>query len=141
MIVLAQLAAALAGPPADPAPRIVPPVSGAPGGRPAFVSPAAVSPAVGSGGPAPAPDRWLGADKLRHLALAGLAESVAFGGARVAGAGRRGALVVGIGVGAAVSVGKELVDRRRGGRASVRDLVWDAAGLALYGAALARTAR
>jgi hypothetical protein len=42
---------------------------------------------------------------------------------------------------AVVSVGKELRDRRRGGRASGRDLVWDAAGAALWGALLARSGR
>ena len=117
MTLLAQLAVA-AGVAAAPAPRAVPPDSARP-------------PAVA--------DRWLGADKAKHFFVAGLVESAAFAAARGAGVERRPALAVALGVAGAVSVGKELADRRGRGSPSVRDLVWDAAGIALYGAALART--
>jgi hypothetical protein len=40
-----------------------------------------------------------------------------------------------------VSIGKEVHDRRRGGRVSGRDLAWDAAGGALWGVLLARCGR
>jgi putative lipoprotein len=121
VIPLAQLAAAAA--------------IGAGGARPAAPAPA------DSARPRVVADRWLGMDKPKHFLVAGLVESVAFAAARMAGADRRPALGVGIGVGAAASIGKELVDRTGRGTPSFRDLAWDAAGMAAYGALLARTAR
>ena len=91
--------------------------------------------------PPAAADRWLGADKAKHFVMAGLVESAAFAAARGAGVERRPALAVALGVAGAVSVGKELADRQGRGSPSVRDLVWDAAGVAAYAALLARTAR
>ena len=91
--------------------------------------------------PPPRVDAWLGRDKLQHFLLAGLAESAAFAAARVAGTARRPALTVSVVTAAGISVAKELVDRGGRGHASVRDLVWDAAGIAAYGVLLARTAR
>jgi uncharacterized protein YfiM (DUF2279 family) len=87
------------------------------------------------------PDRWLGADKVKHVFTAGLATAATFSGARLANLDRRPALGVGIGVGAIVAVGKEIRDRRVTGRFSVRDLAADAVGIAAYAALLARTAR
>lgn len=86
-------------------------------------------------------DPWFAADKVKHFALAGFAESIGFAAAREVGADRRAALSAGLAIGLGVSVAKELADRRRGGRASARDLVWDLAGMAAYAALLARTAR
>jgi uncharacterized protein YfiM (DUF2279 family) len=91
--------------------------------------------------PPPPADRWLGADKARHFFLAGFAESAAFAAARAAGAGRRPALAVSALAAGGISIGKELVDRAGRGQASVRDLFWDVAGIAAYGALLARTTR
>ena len=88
-----------------------------------------------------APDRWLGTDKLRHFVLAGLIQGVTFGSATAAGVRQAPALAAASVVTAAASVGKEVHDRRRGGRVSGRDLVWDAAGAALYGVLLARSGR
>jgi uncharacterized protein YfiM (DUF2279 family) len=123
VIALAAAALALAAPPDSTPPRH-----------------GTVEPRVASAPDLPA-DRWLGADKLKHLVLAGFAESTAFAVARVGGMERRAALVTALTAAGGISIGKELVDRRRGGRASVRDLVWDAVGLVAYGAVLARTAR
>ena len=119
-----------------------------------FVAQLAVAAGVAAGagvGPRPLPadsarpvavaDRWLGADKAKHFVVAGLVESAAFAAARGAGAERRPALAVALGVAGAVSVGKELADRRGRGSPSFRDLVWDAAGAVAYAALLARTAR
>jgi uncharacterized protein YfiM (DUF2279 family) len=92
----------------------------------------------------PAPrtgDSWLGTDKLRHFVLAGLVQGVAFGVATTAGARQRSALVAASAVTGLVSIGKEVHDRRRGGRVSGRDLAWDAAGGALWGVLLARSGR
>lgn len=91
--------------------------------------------------PARSPDPWLGGDKLRHFALAGMAQGVGFGAATAAGVRGRPALVAASAVTAAVAVGKEWHDRRRGGRFSVRDLAWDALGGALWGALVARSGR
>jgi uncharacterized protein YfiM (DUF2279 family) len=91
--------------------------------------------------PAPASDRWLGTDKLRHFVLAGMTQGTAFGVATAAGARARPALLTASAVTAAVSIGKEVVDRRRGGRLSARDLAWDAAGAALWGVLVARSGR
>jgi putative lipoprotein len=102
------------------------------------------SPAVRAQGPSVpgrAADRWFGADKLKHFVLAGFSESVAFAAARAAGADGRPALAVAVGASTAISALKEVADRRRGGRVSVRDLAWDAAGIAAHAAVLARTAR
>ena len=88
-----------------------------------------------------APDRWLGTDKLRHFVLAGLVQGTAFGSATAVGMRQGPAQLSASAVTALVSVGKEVHDRRRGGRVSGRDLVWDAAGAALYGVLLARSGR
>ena len=77
---------------------------------------------------APSPDRWLGADKVKHFFLSAFAQSVAYSTLRAAGASRDGSLVGATVFTAAVGVGKELHDRPRAEGFSVRDLVWDAAG-------------
>ncbi len=91
--------------------------------------------------PPRAPDAWLGSDKLRHFVLAGMVQGTAFGVATAAGARSRPALVAATATAAALSLGKEVADRRRGGRFSVRDLAWDAAGAALWGVLVARSGR
>ena len=90
---------------------------------------------------APSPDRWLGGDKLRHFALAGMVQGSGFGLATAAGVRRRPALLSASVATAAVSLAKEWHDRRRGGVFSARDLVWDAAGAALWGVLVARSGR
>lgn len=89
----------------------------------------------------PAPDPWLGADKLRHFVLAGLVQGTGFGVATAAGVDGRPALVAASVATAVVSLGKEVHDRRRGGRFSARDLAWDALGGALWGVLVARSGR
>lgn len=88
---------------------------------------------------APAADRWIAEDKARHFALSFAATSMAYGGARLAldpQPGRRAAA----GVALLLGVGKELVDLRNGGPFSLKDLAWDAAGVAL-GSLLAQQIR
>ena len=95
--------------------------------------------------PAPArprtPDPWFGSDKARHFLLAGMVQGTAFGVATAVGAGGRSALVAASLATAAVSVGMEVHDRRRGGRFSARDLAWDALGGTLWGVLVARSGR
>ena len=83
-----------------------------------------------------APDRWVAEDKLRHLAMSFTVTHMAYGAARVA-LDPDPATASAIAIAAILGVGKEVVDRRGGGPFSVRDLVWDAAGIAL-GLALVR---
>jgi hypothetical protein len=113
----------------------------------ATVLAAALLLATGAGAQSPAdstplpPDRWLGADKVKHAFLAGFSTAAAFSAGRLARLDRRPALGVGIGVGAFVSLGKEVRDRRVTRRFSARDLAADALGITAYAALLARTAR
>ena len=77
---------------------------------------------------APPQDRWLGRDKLKHFAAAAAIQSLAYAAVRPQVASRSSAVWSATAVTATISLGKEVVDRRRGGRFSARDLVWDAAG-------------
>ena len=113
-------------------------IAAAPATQPARPAPDSASRSVPRTVPT---DRWLGTDKVRHFLLAGLAESAAFAAARAAGVGRRPALALSAAAAGGISIGKELVDRTGRGQASVRDLIWDVAGIAAYGALLARTPR
>jgi uncharacterized protein YfiM (DUF2279 family) len=78
----------------------------------------------------PSPDAWLAEDKLRHLGASFAIASFASAGARGLGIGRDGARAVAAGAGLAAGLLKEISDRRRGGGFSLRDLAWDAAGVA-----------
>jgi uncharacterized protein YfiM (DUF2279 family) len=89
----------------------------------------------------PPRDRWLAADKVEHALLAGFTYAGGFAIARIAGVDRRPALALAIVPTAVVSVGKEVHDRRGGGRFGVRDLVADVVGTLAYASLLARTAR
>jgi uncharacterized protein YfiM (DUF2279 family) len=82
-------------------------------------------------GATPPADRWFGEDKLRHFFSSFVITSVAASGARATGLTERQSLAVGIGVGGGLGIWKEVRDMRRPGEtASIRDLVWDAAGVA-----------
>jgi uncharacterized protein YfiM (DUF2279 family) len=91
----------------------------------------------------PAPqvaDHWFAEDKVRHFAMAFAATSFGHAGARALGADASAATALGAAATVAASVGKEVFDRRAGGIFSVRDLVWDAAGI-LLGIAMLENAR
>ena len=85
-------------------------------------------------------DAWFGEDKQRHFAMTFFITSIGHAGGRVAGMDAEPATVLGVALAAAASVGKEIHDRRAGGLFSVKDLVWDAAGIAV-GAVLVRQTR
>jgi putative lipoprotein len=88
---------------------------------------------LGGGGSAPAQqpqDRWFGEDKLKHFVTSFIVTSLASSGARAAGLNGEASLLVGAGTGAGLGVWKEWSDRNAEGRtASVRDMVWDLAGV------------
>jgi putative lipoprotein len=73
-------------------------------------------------------DAWFGPDKVKHFFIAGFIESVAFAGAEAAGARRSSSLPAALSVVAAISIGREVHDRRTKGLFSVRDLAFDALG-------------
>lgn len=87
----------------------------------------------------PGGDRWFSADKAKHFFSAAFVQSVSFSGLRVVGVGRSGALVGATAVSSVVSVGKEIYDQHSGSTASLKDLTWDAAGIAAATALLRRT--
>lgn len=83
--------------------------------------------------PAP-PERWFAEDKLQHFFMSAAVTSFVFAAVRTAGAEGDAGLVAAGGAAAAAGLWKEWRDRRAGELFSLRDLVWDAAGI---GAALA----
>jgi uncharacterized protein YfiM (DUF2279 family) len=87
------------------------------------------------------PDKWFGADKLKHFFIAAFTQSVAYSALQVARVRHDRALAAAWGVTAAVSVAKELHDRRSYGVFSVRDLAWDAAGAGAATLLIQRTVR
>lgn len=87
----------------------------------------------------PAGDRWFAADKAKHFFMAAFIQSASFSALRAAGATRGQSLAGATAVTAALSVGKELYDRRSGGDPSWKDLTWDAAGLLVASSMLHQT--
>jgi uncharacterized protein YfiM (DUF2279 family) len=85
------------------------------------------------------PDPWFGEDKLKHLFNSFVATSMAASGARLF-FDQPTSLYVGGGMGAGAGVLKEVHDARTGGIFSIRDLVWDAAGV-VAAVALLRSGR
>lgn len=78
----------------------------------------------------PAPDPWLAPDKLQHFGMSFAATSFAYGAARFA-LDREPATLAAAGAALAAGVGKEIFDLRAGRAFSARDLLWDAAGVAV----------
>ena len=78
----------------------------------------------------PKPDTWFGSDKGRHFWMSYATTAFTFAAARAAGTDSEPALTIAIPVAAVAGIGKEVYDRRRGERFSVRDLVADALGVA-----------
>jgi uncharacterized protein YfiM (DUF2279 family) len=89
----------------------------------------------------PGGDRWFGADKAKHFFLAAFVQSAWYSALRTAHVNNTAALSGATAVAGAVSVGKEVHDRRSGSIFSVRDLTWDAAGMAAASSLLTRTRR
>lgn len=89
-------------------------------------------------GPAPVPPvlpvqvhEESGLDDARHAVVSFAAVAQGYGFARGVGLSPDGATVAALGGTALLGIGKELLDRRRGGRIEPIDLAWDALGIAL----------
>ena len=78
--------------------------------------------------PTSPPDTWFGSDKLKHFFVAAFTQSVTYSALQAARVHHDAALAGAWAVTGAVSVAKEVHDRRSYGLFSVKDLVWDAAG-------------
>jgi uncharacterized protein YfiM (DUF2279 family) len=89
----------------------------------------------------PRGDRWLAPDKAKHFFTAAFVQTLSFGALRSAGVSRDGSFVAATVFSAGASVGKEIQDRRSGGAMSVKDVTWDAAGIAAATLLLRRTER
>lgn len=89
----------------------------------------APAPATDPGPAAPA-DRWVAEDKLRHFAISFAATHMMYGGARFV-TDSRTAVPAAASAALALGLGKEIADVRRGRPFSLKDLAWDAAGVAL----------
>lgn len=74
-------------------------------------------------------DAWLGEDKFRHAGASWAAMVFTHTAARVVLDDVDAAFAVAVPVTAALGIAKEVVDRRRGGPFSARDLVADALGV------------
>lgn len=90
---------------------------------------------------APQPrDPFFGEDKFKHFVTSFIVTSLAASGARAAGLDHDSALLVGVGTGAAVGIGKEVRDLgREDARASINDIVWDLAGVGAAAAVASRS--
>jgi uncharacterized protein YfiM (DUF2279 family) len=84
-------------------------------------------------------DAWLGEDKFMHFAMSYVITTGSFGAARVV-TDKDASLATGIALGAAAGILKEIYDKRDSRRFSVRDLLWDAAGITA-GVLIARQTR
>ena len=85
-------------------------------------------------------DRWFGEDKVKHFVTSFIVTSLASSGARAVGLDNDASLLVGAGTGAGLGLWKEWSDRNAEGHtASVRDIVWDLAGVGAAAVVQAQT--
>ena len=89
----------------------------------------------------PQRETWLGPDKVKHFFMAAFVESISFGGLEAAGGSRNTAFAGAIGTTVAISIGRELHDKRTKGLFSLGDLLWDAIGAAAAGQMLRHAQR
>jgi uncharacterized protein YfiM (DUF2279 family) len=85
---------------------------------------------------AQARDRWFAEDKVRHFFTSYGVAALGYGSTRLVGFGHHDAMKLSLAGAAVAGIGKEVLDVRRGGPFSLRDLVYDAAGIAVAGAIL-----
>jgi uncharacterized protein YfiM (DUF2279 family) len=78
--------------------------------------------------PVRAADGWLSEDKVKHFAFSYALTAGTAAGARLF-ADADASVVMGAALGVAAGIAKEIYDRRSHGTASLRDLVWDIAGV------------
>ena len=78
-------------------------------------------------------DPWFSPDKAKHFMLAGFIESASFAGLETLGVSRSSSLAGAVAITGALSIVREIHDKRTKNQFSFRDLTWDAAGaLAAY---------
>ena len=99
-----------------------------PSGEMLAPSPAVQLPGAPLSTPSLRQDAWLGEDKLRHAGASWGAMVFTHAAARVVLDDVDAAFAVAVPVTVALGIAKEVVDRRRGGPFSARDLVADALG-------------
>ncbi len=73
-------------------------------------------------------DPWFSPDKAKHFLISGFVESAAFAGFESAGISRSGSFGGAFALTAAISVLREVHDKRVKNQFSYRDLTWDLAG-------------
>ncbi len=79
----------------------------------------------------PHPDAWFGIDKIKHFFISAFIESVSYSALQAAHVHHRSAMAGAIGITIGFGVGREIHDQRVPGNFfSVRDLTWDAVGIA-----------
>jgi uncharacterized protein YfiM (DUF2279 family) len=84
-------------------------------------------------------DRWVAEDKFKHFFTSFAVTSLAAAGARATGLDASQSLAAGVAVGAGAGIWKEIRDHRIPGHsASVRDLVWDFAGVGAAAAVISQ---
>jgi putative lipoprotein len=87
-------------------------------------------------------DPWFGTDKMKHFFLSALVQSLSYSVMQVTTKGSRSSLLLSASAAsAAAGIGKEIHDSRVKGEFSVRDLVWDAAGVGTASLMLSHTRR
>jgi putative lipoprotein len=84
-------------------------------------------------------DPWFGSDKLKHFFLTAFIQTVTYSTLRLTNADHRSSILGASAASAAAGVTKEMIDRRRYGLFSVKDLLWDAAGAGGASIMLTRT--
>ena len=89
----------------------------------------------------PHADPWFGVDKAKHFLFAAHIQSVSYATLRAITVRHRPAIWLASTTTVSLATLKEIRDRRRGGRFSVRDLAWGVAGAAAATAIVSRTAR
>jgi uncharacterized protein YfiM (DUF2279 family) len=89
----------------------------------------------------PPKDHWFGADKLKHFFVAAFTQTVTYSVLQAAKVKHEPALAGATAVTAAVSIAKEVHDRRSTSLFSLRDLVWDAAGAGMASLLITRSVR
>lgn len=73
-------------------------------------------------------DSWFSPDKAKHFVIAGFIESATFAGLESVGVNRNPSLNAAIAVAGALSIIREVHDKRAKNQFSFRDLTWDLAG-------------
>ena len=92
------------------------------------------------GGEPKRPDPWFSPDKAKHFFLSAFVESLSFGVLRAAHASRGESLAGAAALSAGFGVGREIYDYYHPGTPSLKDLTWDAAGIATAAIVLHQTA-